>query len=259
MPSACMKLSIVVPVFNEENTILEILKKIEEVKLPDSFKKEVVLVDDCSRDKSFELIQKYLAMKATYRVDSKHVDIVHVLVNDDLEIKLLKLKKNSGKGTALRLGFQIASGDYLVIQDADLEYDPQDYNILLEPVIKAGADVVYGSRFKGDKPRRVLNFFHHMANKFLTELSNFVNNIYLSDMETCYKLFKTSIIHEIHLKENRFGIEPEITAKIAKIPNIKIYEVGISYYGRNYNEGKKINWRDGLKAIFYIFKYRFFD
>ncbi len=254
-----MKLSIIVPVYNEENTILEILKKIEEVKLPDDFKKEIVLVDDCSRDKSFELIQKYLALKATYRVDSKHVDIVHVLVNDDLEIKLLKLKKNSGKGTALRLGFQIASGDYLVIQDADLEYDPQDYNVLLEPVLRAGADVVYGSRFNGDKPHRVLNFFHHMANKFLTELSNLVNNIYLTDMETCYKLFKTSIIHELHLKENRFGIEPEITAKIAKIPNIKIYEVGISYYGRNYSEGKKINWRDGLKAIFYIFKYRFFD
>lgn len=254
-----MKLSIVIPVYNEENTILELLKKVEEVELTEGIKKEIILIDDCSKDKSFELIQKYLSIKASFKVDSEKVDIVHVTANDNLEIKLIKLKKNSGKGAALRLGFQIASGDFLIVQDADLEYDPQDYNLLLEPMLKANADVVYGSRFKGDKPRRVISFVHYFANKFLTELSNFVNNTYLSDMETCYKLFRTDIINKIKLKENRFGIEPEITAKICKIPNLKIYEVGISYYGRNFNEGKKIGWQDGLKAIFYIFKYRFFD
>lgn len=254
-----MKLSIIVPIYNEENTILQILKQIEEVSLINNAKKELILIDDCSRDKSFELIQKYLSIKASYKIDNASADLINVIADENLEIKVLKLKKNSGKGAALRVGFQIATGDYLVIQDADLEYDPKDYNLLLEPIIKANADVVYGSRFLGNRPRRVISFIHYFANAFLTLLSNFVNDTYLTDMETCYKMIRTDLIQKIKLHENRFGIEPEITAKICRIANIKIYEVGISYYGRNFNEGKKINWKDGLKAIFYIFKYRFFD
>lgn len=234
-----MKLSIIIPVYNEEATIVQILNKVEAVVLIEGIAKEIILVDDKSKDGSLELIKTYIQAKP--------------------EIKLYQHKINQGKGAALQTGFKQATGDFIIIQDADLEYDPEDYNELLKPMIYHNADVVYGSRFKGSKPRRIVNWRHYIANKFLTMLSNCLNDLYLTDMETCYKLFKREIIQQINLKERGFGVEPELTAKIAKIPNIRIYEVGISYYGRTYAEGKKINWRDGLKAIFYIFKYRFFN
>ncbi len=238
-----MKLSIIIPVYNEEATIIQILEKVVNVNLLANLSKEIILIDDKSKDTSVALIEEFLASKDA----------------PGLEFKLFKHERNMGKGAALQTGFQYASGDFLIIQDADLEYDPEDYNELLKPMIEYNADVVYGSRFKGSKPRRIVNWRHYVANKFLTMLSNFVNDLYLTDMETCYKLFRTNISRNLKLRERGFGIEPELTAKIAKIPNIRIYEVGISYYGRTYEEGKKINWKDGIKAIFYILKYKFFD
>ena len=239
-----MKLSIIIPVYNEEATIFQILEKVESVKLSGNLTKEIILIDDKSMDSSAEIIEKYIASKSASK---------------DLEIKFYKHEINSGKGAALQTGFKQATGDFLIIQDADLEYDPEDYNELLKPMLEHNADVVYGSRFKGAKPRRIVNWRHYVANKFLTMLSNFANNLYLTDMETCYKLFKTPIAKNLNLKERGFGIEPEITAKIAKVPNLRIYEVGISYYGRTYEEGKKITWKDGVKAVFYILKYKFYD
>ncbi len=238
-----MKLSIIIPVYNEEKTILKILERIRSIELTRGVTKEIILIDDCSKDRSIELIQTYIKQNS----------------NASSEFKLIQHTKNSGKGAALRNGFKSASGDFLIIQDADLEYDPIEYNQLLAPILDGYADVVYGSRFIGSKPHRVLNFHHYLGNKFLTFLSNVCNNLNLTDMETCYKLFKIDIIKQIDLQENRFGIEPELTAKIAKIPGIRIYECGIAYYGRTYAEGKKINWKDGVKAIFYILKYRFFN
>ncbi len=239
-----VKLSIIIPVYNEEATILKILEKVEAVKLYGNLAKEIILVDDKSKDRSIEIIENYIANKSG---------------SENLEIKFYKHENNSGKGAALQTGFKNATGNFLIIQDADLEYDPAEYNELMKPLVEGVADVVYGSRFTGSKARRSMGFWHYWANKFLTYLSNIVNDIYLTDMETCYKAFRTEIIQSINFKETHFGIEPEITAKIAKKKNLRLFEVPISYYGRSYEEGKKISWKDGVKAIFYILKYRLYD
>ncbi|HBT94432.1 MAG TPA: glycosyl transferase [Chitinophagaceae bacterium] len=234
------KISIIVPAYNEEATISIVIDKLLNLTFINNIKKEIIIVNDCSIDHTENLIQ----------------DIIKR--NEGVEIVYLKHEKNSGKGAAIHTGIKNATGDYLIIQDADLEYDPNEINKLLKPVIDGYADVVYGSRFIGGSPHRILFFWHTIGNKFLTFLSNLFTNLNLTDMETCYKLFKTSIIKNITLNEKRFGFEPEITTKIARIKNIRIYEVGISYYGRTYAEGKKINWKDGFRAIYCIIRYNLF-
>jgi glycosyltransferase involved in cell wall biosynthesis len=236
-----MTLSIVIPAYNEGPTIHHILEKVKAVELIRGLKKELVIVNDCSKDNTEESIQKYITN------------------NPDLKISYYKHEVNKGKGAAIHTGIKEAKGDYIIVQDADLEYDPQEFNILLKPVLDGFADVVYGSRFMGGKPHRILFFWHTLGNKFLTFTSNMFTNLNLTDMETCYKLFKADIIKSLDLKENRFGFEPEVTAKIAKIKNVRIYEVGISYYGRTYEEGKKINWKDGFRAIYCILRYNIFS
>lgn len=236
-----MTLSILIPAYNEERTLHLILDKVAAVQLTAGMEKEIILVNDCSTDDTDGAIKKYMKD------------------NPELNISYYAHEVNKGKGAALHTGIQKAKGDYLIIQDADLEYDPEEYNILLKPVLTGFADVVYGSRFMGGNPHRILFFWHSIGNKFLTFLSNAFTNLNLTDMETCYKLFKTEIIQSLTLKENRFGFEPEVTAKISRIPNIRIYEVGISYYGRTYEEGKKIGWRDGFRAIYCILKYNLFS
>lgn len=231
------KLSIVIPAYNEEQTIHKILDKIKAVDLSNEIQKEILIVNDFSTDNTRGAIQTYIA------------------ANQKLNIQYYEHQKNYGKGAALHTGIKNATGEFTIIQDADLEYDPQEYNLLLKPVISGHADIVYGSRFVGGYPHRILFFWHTIGNKFLTFLSNMFTNLNLTDMETCYKLFNTQILQSLNLKEQRFGFEPEVTAKIAKIPDIRIYEVGISYYGRTYNDGKKISWKDGLRAIYCIFKY----
>jgi len=231
------RLSIIVPVYNEASTIIAILEQIQKVELLNKIQKEIVIINDCSSDDTDKLVNQYLLKQSTN------------------EIIYIKHDKNRGKGACIHSGLQKASGDYVIVQDADLEYDPQEYNLLLQPVLKGVADVVYGSRFVSASPHRILFFWHSMGNKFLTFLSNAFTDLNLTDMETCYKLLPSSILRKISLKEKGFGFEPEITAKIAKIKGIRIYEVGISYYGRAYEEGKKINWRDGFKAIYCIVKY----
>lgn len=233
------KLTVVVPAYNEGRTIHRILDKIKTVVLINDIQKEIVIVNDCSTDNTEEAILKYISENAS------------------LDIRYYKHEINKGKGAALHTGISKATGDYLIIQDADLEYDPNEYNDLLKPVVAGFADVVYGSRFMGSNPHRVLFFWHTIGNKFLTFLSNAFTNLNLTDMETCYKLFNTKLIQGIPLKEARFGFEPEVTIKIAKIKGIRIYEVGISYYGRTYDEGKKIGWKDGFRAIYCILKYKF--
>ena len=240
IPVSISKLSIVIPAYNEGRTIHYILDKIKEVILINAISKEVIIVNDCSSDNTEDAIKMY------------------ILNNPGLDIQYVKHEINKGKGAALHTGIQKAIGEYIIIQDADLEYDPREYNEILKPVVEGFADIVYGSRFMGSKPHRILFFWHTLGNKFLTFLSNMFTNLNLTDMETCYKLFRSDIIKGIILKENRFGFEPEVTSKIARIPNVRIYEVGISYYGRTYLEGKKISWKDGVRAIFCILKYNLF-
>lgn len=232
-----IKLSVVIPVYNEGETINLILDKIKSVVLINGIEKEIILVNDCSTDKTDESINRYITN------------------NPSLDIKYVTHNVNRGKGAALRTGIKMATGDFLIIQDADLEYDPAEYNDMLVPIINGNADVVYGSRFMGHKPHRILFFWHSIGNKLLTFLSNMLSNLNLTDMETCYKMFRTSIIQNLNLIENRFGFEPEVTAKVARVPNIRIFEVGISYYGRTFQEGKKIGWKDGFRAIWCILKY----
>lgn len=233
------KLSIIIPAYNEGKTIHLILDKIIQTNLID-IEKEIIIVNDCSRDDTEESINRYIN------------------ANQDLNIQYFKHEINQGKGAAINTGIHKATGDFVIIQDADLEYDPNEYSILLKPILDGFADVVYGSRFIGGNPHRILFFWHSIGNQFLTFISNMFTNLNLTDMETCYKLFRREIIQSIQIKEKRFGLEPEITAKISKIPKIRIYEVGISYYGRTYEEGKKIGWRDGFEAIWCILKYNLF-
>jgi glycosyltransferase involved in cell wall biosynthesis len=235
------KLSIIIPAYNEARTIHLILDRVKEVILINGITKELIIVNDCSTDDTDAVLLQYIA------------------ANPQIDIQYFRHDVNKGKGAAIHTGIAKASGQYLVIQDADLEYDPEEFNVLLKPVLRGSADVVFGSRFLGGSSHRILFFWHSIGNKFLTTLSNIFTNLNLTDMETCYKLCKTSIIQAIQLKEQRFGFEPEITAKLARIPEIRIYEVGISYYGRTYKEGKKINWRDGIRAIFCILKYNLFS
>jgi glycosyltransferase involved in cell wall biosynthesis len=234
------QLSIVIPAYNEGKTIHLILDKVKAVQLMNNIKKEIIIVNDCSKDDTEEAIQRYQAQ------------------NPDLNIQYFKHEVNQGKGAALHTGIKCATGDVVIIQDADLEYDPNEYNVLLKPIIDGFADVVYGSRFMGGRPHRILFFWHTIGNKFLTFLSNAMTNLNLTDMETCYKVFRRETIQSLELKEKRFGFEPEVTAKISRIPKIRIYEVGISYYGRTYEEGKKIGAKDGFRAIYCILKYNLF-
>jgi len=235
-----MKLSVIIPAYNEEKTIRRILEKLSSVLLIENVEKEIIVVNDCSKDATAEKTMAFINE------------------NPKVEVHYFTHEVNKGKGAAIRTGIQKATGDFVIVQDADLEYDPDEFNLLLKPILDGFADVVYGSRFIGGNPHRILFFWHSIGNKLLTFASNIFTNLNLTDMETCYKIFRADIIKNIILVENRFGFEPEITAKIARIKNIRIYEVGISYYGRTYAEGKKINLKDGFRALWCILKYNLF-
>ena len=230
------KLSIIIPAYNEERTIEGLLSKVLSVNL-DSIEKELVVVNDCSRDSTKSIVEQFMQKNSSARI---------IFYSQDV---------NQGKGAAIRKGIELATGDCIIVQDADLEYDPNEYKVLLAPIQNGFADVVYGSRFMGGRPHRILFFWHSIGNKFLTFLSNVFTNLNLTDMETCYKMFRSSVIKQIKLKENRFGFEPEVTAKVSRVPGVRFYEVGISYYGRTYAEGKKIGWKDGVRTLWCILKY----
>lgn len=233
-------LSVVIPAYNEEGSITSILESLRTVELYGNIGRELIVINDCSIDQTEVKVNEFRDM------------------HPELKISYFKQPVNEGKGAAIHKGIEIASGDYIIVQDADLEYDPREFNLLLKPMLEGHADVVYGSRFLGGNAHRILFFWHTIGNKLLTFMSNLFTNLNLSDMETCYKLFKADIIKKVKLKEKRFGFEPEVTSKIARIKDIRIYEVGISYYGRTYKEGKKIGWKDGMRAIYCIIKYNLF-
>ena len=234
-------LSIIIPAYNEGGTITAILDKISKVSLLNGIGQELIIINDCSTDDTENVLMSYIQSHPERRI------VYH------------KQETNQGKGAAIHTGIAKATGEYIIIQDADLEYDPQEYNTLLKPMLDGFADVVYGTRFYGGQPHRILFFWHTIGNKFLTFVSNMFTNLNLTDMETCYKMFRAPIIKGLRLKEKRFGFEPEITAKVSRVPGVRIYEVGISYYGRTFQEGKKINWKDGLRALYCILKYNSFS